>query len=62
MKKKKTADPMRTRTGKVRLKPLNLTQLEEMLSKAQKRDRNKIQNRIRDLKSREKSPLLPVAE
>ena len=62
MKKKKTADPMRTRTGKVRLKPLNLTQLEEMLSKAQKRDRNKIQNRIRDLKSREKSPVLPVAE
>lgn len=52
MKKKKTADPMRTRTGKVRLKPLNLVQLEEMLSKAQKRDRNKIQNRINELKSR----------
>ena len=45
MKKKKVADPMRTRTGKVRLKPLNLAQLEDMLSKAQKKDKNKIQNR-----------------
>ena len=52
MKKKKTADPMRTRTGKLRLKPLNLAQLQEMLSKAQKKDKNKIQNRINVLKSR----------
>jgi hypothetical protein len=59
MKKKKKADPMRTRTGKVRLKPLNLTQLEAMLEKAQKKEKNKILNRIKVLKSRENS--VPVS-
>jgi len=59
MKKKKKADPMRTRTGKVRLKPLNLTQLETMLEKAQKKEKNKILNRIKVLKSRENS--VPVS-
>jgi hypothetical protein len=59
MKKKKTADPMRTRNGKVRLKPLNLTQLETMLEKAQKKEKNKILNRIKILKSRENS--VPVS-
>ena len=62
MKKKKTADPMRTRTGKVRLKPLNLTQLQELLSKANKRDRNKISNRIRDLEARVKNTTPAAAE
>jgi len=62
MKKKKTADPMRTRTGKVRLGPLNLTQLEEMLAKAQKKEKNKIQNRINELKSRQKSDPVSATE
>ena len=62
MKKKKIADPMRTRTGKLRLKPLNLAQLQEMLSKANKKDKTKITNRIRVLESRQKSTVTPVAE
>jgi hypothetical protein len=62
MKKKKTADPMRTRTGKVRLKPLNLTQLEEMMAKAQKKEKSKIQNRINVLKKRQKVEVTPVTE
>ena len=62
MKKKKTADPMRTRTGKVRLKPLNLAQLQELLSRANKKDKNKILNRIRDIESRTKTVAQPVAE
>jgi hypothetical protein len=62
MKKKKVADPMRTRTGKVRLGPLNLAQLEEMLAKAQKKEKNRIQNRINELKSRQKSVPVSVTE
>jgi len=62
MKKKKTADPMRTRTGKVRLKPLNLTQLEEMMAKAQKKEKSKIQNRINVLKKRQKVETVSVVE
>ena len=62
MKKKKTADPMRTRTGKVRLKPLNLAQLQEMLGKANKRDKNKISNRIRELESRQKTTATSIEE
>jgi hypothetical protein len=54
MKKKKKADPMRTRTGKPRLGPLNLAQLEEMFAKAQKKEKNKIQNRINELRARNK--------
>jgi len=53
---------MRTRTGKVRLGPLNLTQLEEMLAKAQKKEKNKIQNRINELKSRQKSDPVSATE
>jgi hypothetical protein len=42
-------DPMKTKTGKTRLKPLNYKQLEDMLSKAQPKHRQKIQNRMRIL-------------
>ena len=45
----KHADPMKTKTGKTRLKPLNYKQLEDMLSKAQPKHRQKIQNRMRIL-------------
>jgi hypothetical protein len=40
---------MKTKTGKTRLKPLNYKQLEDMLSKAQPKHRQKIQNRMRIL-------------
>lgn len=43
----KHADPMKTKTGKTRLGPLNLIQLNDMLGKAKPKDRSKIQNRIR---------------
>ena len=45
----KNADPLKTKTGKTRLKPLNYRQLEDMLSKAQPKHRQKIQNRMRTL-------------
>lgn len=38
---------MKTKTGKTRLGPLNLTQLNDMLEKAKPKNRSKIQNRIR---------------
>ena len=45
----KHADPLKTKTGKTRLKPLNYRQLEDMLSKSQPKHRQKIQNRMRIL-------------
>lgn len=45
----KHADSLKTKTGKTRLKPLNYQQLEDMLSKAQPKHRQKIQNRMRSL-------------
>jgi hypothetical protein len=50
-----TADPMKTKTGKTRLGPLNLSQLKDMLEKTSRpKDKGKIQNRIRILESRVK--------
>ena len=47
------ADPMKTKTGKTRLGPLGLHQLEELLSKASRpKDKAKIKNHIRIVKSR----------
>ena len=49
------ANPMLTKTGKTRLGPLNLNQLKEMLEKtSKKKDKSKIQSRIRILESRVK--------
>lgn len=46
-RKLKPKDPMRTKTGKTRLGPLNLVQLEEMLAKESRpKNKGKIQNRI----------------
>jgi hypothetical protein len=45
-KNNRHADPMKTRTGKTRLGPLNHRQLTDMLTKAKPKDRSKIQNRI----------------
>ena len=45
----KPADPLKTKTGKTRLKPLNYKQLEDMLSRAQPKHRQKIENRMRIL-------------
>ena len=55
MKKGKKADPMRTKTGKPRLEPLNLSQLNDMLAKAPRaKDKSKIRNRIAVLENRSK--------
>ena len=44
---KKIANPMQTRTGKPRLGPLNITQLEALLEKtSQKKNKAKIRNEI----------------
>ena len=45
----KHADPLKTKTGKTRLKPLNYKQLEDMLSKAKPKHRQMIKNRMRIL-------------
>ena len=60
----KHADPMKTKTGKTRLGPLNLKQLQEMLAKENKpKNKGKIQNRIRALeKMGFESPQEPVAD
>lgn len=46
----KHADPMKTKTGKTRLGPLNLKQLVNLLEKGSKpKEKSKIQSRIRAL-------------
>jgi hypothetical protein len=39
-------DPMKTRTGKIRLGPLNLKQLNEMLGTCRPKHKMKVQRRI----------------
>ncbi len=58
------ADPMKTKTGKTRLGPLNLKQLYDMLETSSRaKDKGKIRNRIRELEKRgHKLPAEPVAE
>ena len=60
----KHADPMKTKTGKARLGPLNLKQLHELLAKENRpKNLGKIQNRIRALeKMGFKLPQEPVAD
>lgn len=56
---KKKASPMLTRTGKTRLGPLNLKQLESLLEKtSKKKDKSKIQRRIGELNSRKEEELV----
>ena len=50
--KTRKADPMRTKNGKERLGPLNVSQLEKLLASARKKHVAKIQRRIGVLKSR----------
>jgi hypothetical protein len=50
--KSRKADPMRTKNGNSRLGPLNVTQLEKLLSNARKRHVMKITRRIAELKGR----------
>ena len=48
-------DPMKTKTGKTRLGPLSLKQLNELLEKSSKpKEKARIQNRIRIIESRVK--------
>ena len=50
--KTRKADPMRTKNGKERLGPLNVTQLEKLLTTARKKHLAKITRRIAVIKSR----------
>ena len=55
MVQKSHNDPMKTRTGKTRLGPLNLAQLNKLLENTSRpKDKAKIQNRIRTIESRVK--------
>lgn len=48
-------DPMKHKTGKPRLGPLNLNQLNDLLEKSSKpKDKAKIRNRIRIVEARAK--------
>jgi hypothetical protein len=49
--KNQVSDPMKTKTGKTRLGPLSLAQLEEMLEKSSRpKEKGKIVHRITQLK------------
>jgi hypothetical protein len=50
--KSRKADPMRTKNGKERLGPLNLAQLEKLLTNARKKNVAKITRRIAVIKGR----------
>ena len=50
--KSRKADPMRTKNGKERLGPLNVAQLEKLLTNARKKHVAKINRRIAVIKSR----------
>ncbi len=53
VKKDSKRDPMKTKTGKTRLGPLNLSQLSKLLeSTSRPKDKTKIQNRINILNNR----------
>jgi hypothetical protein len=59
--KSRKADPMRTKNGNPRLGPLNVPQLEKLLTGARKRHVSKITRRIAELKGRS-SYQAPVVE
>ena len=50
--KSRKADPMRTKNGKERLGPLNVAQLEKLLTNARKKHVAKITRRIAVIKGR----------
>ena len=50
--KSRKADPMRTKNGKERLGPLNVAQLEKLLTNARKKNVAKITRRIAVIKGR----------
>jgi len=50
--KSRKADPMRTKNGRERLGPLNVAQLEKLLTGARKKNQAKITRRITVLKNR----------
>jgi hypothetical protein len=60
--KTRKADPMRTKNGKERLGPLNVPQLEKLLSTARKKHTAKITRRIAELKGRPEYRAPVVAE
>ena len=60
--KSRKADPMRTKNGNPRLGPLNVPQLEKLLTNARKKHVAKITRRIAELKSRSSYRAPVVAE
>jgi hypothetical protein len=62
--KSRKGDPMRTKNGRERLGPLNVAQLEKLLTSARKKNQAKITRRIAVIKGRKgyKAPAVEVAE
>lgn len=55
---KKKASPMLTRTGKARLGPLNIKQLQDLLEKtSKKKEKSKIERRMSELTKRLPTPV-----
>jgi len=50
--KSRKGDPMRTKNGRERLGPLNVAQLEKLLTSARKKNQAKISRRIAVIKGR----------
>ena len=50
--KTRKSDPMKTKNGKERLGPLNIAQLEKLLTSARKKNQSKIIRRIAVIKGR----------
>jgi hypothetical protein len=60
--KSRKADPMRTKNGNPRLGPLNVPQLEKLLTSTRKKNQAKITRRIAVLKGRSNYRAPAVAE
>lgn len=53
LNKNRTSNTMQTRTGKVRLGPLNLSQLQDLLEKSgSRKEKHRVRNRIAQLEKR----------
>jgi len=62
--KSRQADPMRTKNGRERLGPLNVAQLEKLLTTARKKNQAKITCRIAVIKGRPgyRAPVVEAVE
>jgi hypothetical protein len=61
-KNRKTADPLKTKTGKTRLGPLNKTELEKMIESSSKKKHRAMAQRVYDRKYKHLVVAQPIVE